>query len=146
MDIQGFLGQLTTHLNTGIVNRLFINHTVIACKIYIFKNAVSGFFRNLLSPHHAARLGIVAVDDNHFTGLDIAHQLRANQIKRTGLGGHAPAIFHLAQNQGTEAKGIAHSDNLIVGHDQDSKSATNLLYGFSHTLFNSRTRTQCNQG
>ena len=146
MNIHGFLGQLATHLDTGIINGLIIDYAVVTSKIYIFKNAVSSFFRHLIAPHYTARLGIIAVDDEHFTGLHIAHQLCANQVKGTGFGGYTPAIFHLAQNQRTEAIGITHSNNLIIGHDQNSKSTTNLLYGLSYTLFNSRTCAQSNQG
>jgi hypothetical protein len=43
------------------------------------------------------RAHAVAIDDDHLARIDVAHELGLDQIEGAGLGGHHPAVLHLAE-------------------------------------------------
>jgi len=52
----------------------------------------------------------VLINDQHLTGLDLAYVFRIHQVKRTGLGGHAPGVLDLAQIQRAETTRITNGN------------------------------------
>src|SRR5439155_25612049 len=106
--------ELASHLDAHFVNVAIINRAVRAREIDIFENAKSPalMLRKCLDASQP-----IFVDDDDFARLDIADELRMNQIKRAGFAGEHPRVTHLAAARGAEPICVAQSYQLLLRLD-----------------------------
>ena len=72
-------------------------------EIDIFEDAEAGFLR--LEREQA--LDALVGDDDHFAGLQVAHEARADDVERTGFRRQDPGAVEIAQHQRTDAERVA---------------------------------------
>ena len=68
----------------------------------------------------------MGVDDDDFAVLDVAHESRADDVERAGLGSQDRAAVEFAQHQRPDAEGIARADQLLVGERHERVGALDL--------------------
>ena len=59
------------------------------------------------------------VDDDDLAGTDLSHEPRADDVKRSRLGGNDPVVAQRAEAQWPEAMGVAHADERALVHDRE---------------------------
>ena len=72
------------------------------------------------------RLRAVLVEDHDLAVLDVAHELRADDVERAGLGREDRAAVELADHQRADAERIAGADQLLVGEADEGIGAFDL--------------------
>ncbi len=72
--------------------------------------------------------------DNHLAGFDIANELRADDVERTGLGRQDRRAFEIAQHQRAHAPRIAHADQLLRRQGDERIGAVDLLQRIDQTI------------
>ena len=74
-----------------------------------------------LGGEHRDRLHAVAVDHHHLAGIELAHEVGADDVEGRRLGGEHPAArLEQAEAQGPEPVRVAHADDAL-GVDDDQR-------------------------
>ena len=68
----------------------------------------------------------VFVDDDDFARLDLADELRVDEVERAGLAGEDVGAVELAERERAEAERIAHADDLALAHHHEREGALDL--------------------
>ena len=68
----------------------------------------------------------VGVDDDDLAVLDVADELRADDVERAGLRAEDRAAVELAEHERADAERIARADQLLVGQRDESVGALDL--------------------
>ncbi len=66
------------------------------------------------------------VDDDHLAGLDLAHEVGADDVERCGLAGEHPATLDATEDQRPEPVGVAHADEVGLVHHHEREAALEL--------------------
>src|SRR6185312_3282205 len=87
----------------------------------------------------AASKGLAAVqaggiDGDELAGLDIAHELGADDVERAGLRRQDPGIGELADHQRAHAHGIAHADDAVLADRHQRIGTFDLAQRVDHAL------------
>ncbi len=85
-----------------------------------------GTRRRRLDRLHAAQP--VVVDEHRFAALDLAHELGADEIERTRLGGDDPVVMNFAEHERAEAVRVAKRDELALRERDDRVRALEPLH------------------
>src|SRR6185437_2328314 len=68
-------------------------------------------------------------------GIDVAHEIRADDVECAALRGDDPAIAELAENERAYAQRIAHRDQAFRRERGERVSALHLMQRVDHPLF-----------
>ena len=66
-------------------------------------------------------------DDHDLAGLDVAHELGADDVERAGLGGEDPGVVEPAEHQRPHAERVAHADHRVLRQRHQRIGALDLL-------------------
>ena len=77
----------------------------------------------------------VLIDDDHFTGGDVAHVIGANDVEGAGFGGEDVGVAQFAQHQRAHAVRIADADELRRREDDEGEGAFHLLHRVDQAVF-----------
>ena len=72
------------------------------------------------------------VDDDDLAGLDLAHEIGADDVEPGGLAADHRVPFVAAQAERTHAVGIAEADQRVAAHDRRREGAADLGDGGAH--------------
>jgi hypothetical protein len=73
-------------------------------------------------------------DHHHLAVGDVAHEAGADDFKGAGLGGQDELAGQFAQDQGADAQGVAHPDQLLVGERHQGIAAFDLADGVDEAV------------
>ena len=104
-------GERPSHALAGFVDADAVEPRVRPGKIHVLENAHVSPFRVHAEGAQAAHP--CAVDDDHFTRLDVADELGTDQLKGRGLGRDHVRPIQLAEAKRTEAIGVANRHELV---------------------------------
>src|SRR5439155_11015915 len=108
-------GQLTPHVHAHWVEQLVADDAVGSGEVDVLEDAEGVAL--LLNGLH--RVKALFVDNDRLTGLDFAHEVRAEVVESAGLGGDNPAVaVELADTERAYAIGVSHRDQ-HVGREGD---------------------------
>ena len=65
----------------------------------------------------------IRVDDDHLARLDLAYEVRADDVERRGLASEHPPRLDPAQHERPEAVAVAHADEARVVHEHEGEPA-----------------------
>ena len=65
----------------------------------------------------------VGVDDDHLARLDLADEVRADDVERRGLAREHPAAFDAPEHERPEAVAVAHTDEVRLVHEHEREAA-----------------------
>ena len=77
-------------------------------------------------------------DDDDLAVLDVAHEARADDVERAGLGRQHVVAVELAQDEGTDAERVAGSDQRLVGEGDEGVGALQLAQRLDEALDDAR--------
>ncbi len=66
------------------------------------------------------------VDRDQFAGLDVAHEMRADDIERAGFAGQHPAAFRATEHERAESVRVAHAEEVRFVHEHERERAGQL--------------------
>ena len=66
------------------------------------------------------------VDRDQFAGLDVAHEMRADDIERAGFAGQHPAAFRATEYERAEPVRVAHAEEVRFVHQHERERAGQL--------------------
>ena len=116
---RGLAGELDADAAAGLVDRLAADHAVGAGEVDLFEDAEAR--RARLEGEEA--LHALGGRDHHLAGLDLAHEVGADDVEGAGLGGEDPGVAEAAEHQRADAEGVADADELGAGHGDDGEGA-----------------------
>ncbi len=90
-------------------------------------------------PPRAAAEGVLrtnarGVDDDELAGLDVAHEVGADDVERAGFRGEDVALAEPAEDERPDAERIAHADHHVVGQRHQRIGALDLLEGLDQPV------------
>ena len=129
-SIINFAGELRAHRLAHIVDRAAMHDGIRPGEIDIFENA---------RPHRARRertqtLDAILRNDDDLAIADIADEMSADDVERTGFGGEDIMTVELAENQRPDAEWIARADQHGVGQGDESVGPFEGAQGLDETL------------
>ena len=122
--------QPVTHALAHLVDRMAVHHAVGAGEVDVFEQAGPGDGGG----EGAQGLDPVLADHHHLAVFDIPHKARADDVQGAGFRGQHRLALEFAENQGSDAEGIAHPDQLLVGHRHQGVAALDLGEGVDEPI------------
>ena len=125
-----FARQLRAHRLAHVIDRAAMDDGIGPGEIDIFEDAGACRLR---------REGLVAVDalvrdHDDFAILDVADEMRADDVERAGFGGQDVMAVELAEHQRADAEGIARADELLVAQGDEGIGAFDLAQGLDEAF------------
>ena len=77
-------------------------------------------------------------NDDDFAILDVADEMRADDVERAGFGGENVMAVEFAEHQRPDAERIARADQLLVGQGDEGIGAFDLAQGLDEALDDAR--------
>ena len=114
-----------------------VDHAVGPGEIDIFENA-QPFMGAVEGPRRAQSF---RAGDDHLAGLDVAQELRADDVERAAFRGDDPRLAELAQHQRPHAQGVAHSDQAFLRQRGQRIGAFDLAQRVDHALLDAELQT-----
>ena len=111
--------QFASHVHARPADRDAAQAAVGAGEVDVLKDA-EGLARGCEGEFRADSL---TVDHDHFPGLEVPDELRADQVECAGLGREDPGAVHLAEGEGSEAVRVTDTDDLVLAHDDDGEGS-----------------------
>ena len=116
------LGEQLAHAHAGVVHAAAVEAAVGPGEVDELEEAELGV--EPLGGEHRDRLHAVAVDDHHLAGVELAHEVGADDVEGRRLGGEHPATrLEQTEAQGPEAVRVAHADDPLGVHDDQREGA-----------------------
>ena len=116
-----FSRQLAAHLGADLADVYAADDAVGPRKIDVFEHAEG----RLLIRERPFRAQTVLIDDQDFAGLDLANELRVNQIQRARFRRQYVGAIEFAEASGRQPNGSRTRDQFALAHDQQRKRAFN---------------------
>ena len=123
---RGLTRQRLTHALPGRVHALAVEHRVGTREVDELEEAELRVGLGVALRVHARR-----VDDEHLARLDLAHEVRADDVERGGLAGEHPPAFDAAEHERPEPVRVAHADEVRFVHHHEREATLELG---EHTL------------
>src|SRR6516162_6158384 len=115
-------GEFPPDALTRLVDAAPLYDAVRAGEVDVLENAETGFaIVEWPQASYAAR-----ANDDDLSCCDIADEVSADDVERTGLRSEDPGVGETAENQRPHAAGIAHSDDLVLRERHQRKGALDL--------------------
>ncbi|MPL73101.1 hypothetical protein SDC9_18894 [bioreactor metagenome] len=113
-------GQFHPDLAPRLIDRAAADDAVGAREIDMFEDAEP----RRRPMERACALDLAVLDHHHLAGLDLAHEMRADDVEAAGFGGqHIAVVADPAEHQRPHAERVAHADELGAGHRDDREGA-----------------------
>ena len=113
----GLVGQLLADVHPGLMDALVVKPRVGSGEVHVLEEAQPWVDAIVGKRPQGSRPR--GVDDHHLAGVELPHEVGADDVQRGALRGEHPTLVELAEAQGAEPVGIAHTDDpALVHHDE----------------------------
>ncbi len=121
---RGLVGQRLAHVLAGGVDRLAVEAAVGPGEVDELEQAELGL--DALVVEGADRAGAGGVDDDDLAGVELAHEVGADDVEAGRLRRQDPPVVQPAQAERAEAVGVPHADHVRVVHQHQREGALEL--------------------
>src|SRR5438093_1161594 len=126
-----FAGELAAHFDADFIDVAIGDGAVGPREIDVFEDAEGAA---VVAGKGLDAIEAVLVDDDDFARLDIADELGVDEVEGAGFAGQDPGGSEPAQAQGAEAVRVAHTDEFLLGHDDERIGALDSADGLNEVI------------